>query len=84
MALFNATVKWVGKALHIGFERGTTLTFPNSEATLKGVENEAIAMVFGSEIQQAIEESRIRLREVEEGKLRNAPSLTYRSVWFEA
>jgi hypothetical protein len=35
--------------------------------TLKGVENEAIAMVFGSEIQLAIKESRIRLRELEEG-----------------
>lgn len=69
MALFSATVKWVGKTLHVGFERGTTLTVPNSEATLKGVENEAIAMVFGSEIQLAIKESRIRLRELEEGKL---------------
>lgn len=69
MALFNATVKWVEKSLHIGFERGTSLTVPNSEATLKGVGNESIAMVFGSEIHQAINESRIRLRELEEGKM---------------
>jgi hypothetical protein len=39
---------------------------PNSEATLKGVGNEAIAMVFGSEIQLSIKES---LRDLEEGKL---------------
>ncbi|KAJ5306254.1 hypothetical protein N7508_005269 [Penicillium antarcticum] len=83
MALFHASVKWVAKALHISFERGTTLTVPNSEATLKGVKKEAIAMVFGSEIQQAIEESRIHLREVEDGKLRNVPSSTYRLVWSE-
>lgn len=69
MALFAATVKRVGKTLHVGFERGITITVPNSEATLKGVENEAIAMVFGSEIQLAIQESRIRLRELEEGIL---------------
>lgn len=50
MALFTATVKWVRKTLYVGFERGITLTIPNSEATLKGVENEAIAMVFSSEI----------------------------------
>lgn len=69
MALFNATVKWVGNSLHIGFEIGTTLTVPNSEVTLKGVGDEAIAIVFGSEIQQAIKESRIRQRELEEGRL---------------
>ncbi|KGO78213.1 hypothetical protein PITC_035810 [Penicillium italicum] len=69
MALFNATVKWVGKSLHIGFERGSSLTVPNSEATLKGVGNESIVMVFGSEIHQAIDESRIRLRELDEGRM---------------
>lgn len=69
MTLFNATVKWAESSLHIGFESGTTLTIPNSEVTLKGVADEAIAVVFGSEIQQAIKESRIRLRELEEGKL---------------
>ena len=70
MALFNATVKWVEGSLHIGFEGGTILTVPNSEVTLKGVDDEAIATMFGSEIQQAIKESRICLRELEEGKLK--------------
>lgn len=63
-------MKWVENSLHIGFEGGTILTVPNSEVTLKGVDNEAIATMFGSEIQQAIKESRIRLRELEEGKLK--------------
>lgn len=68
MALFGATVKWVGKSLHVGFEGGISLTTPNSEVTLKGVASESIAMVFGPEIQQAINESRVRLRELKEGK----------------
>lgn len=63
-------MKWVENSLHIGFEGGTILTVPNSEVTLKGVDNEAIATMFGSKIQQAIKESRIRLRELEEGKLK--------------
>jgi hypothetical protein len=69
MALFNATVKWVKESLHIGFARGTSLTIPNSEVTLKGVHDEAIAQVFGSEIQLAIKQSRIRIQEMEKGKL---------------
>ncbi|KAL4755741.1 uncharacterized protein BDW70DRAFT_145998 [Aspergillus foveolatus] len=69
MALFNATVKWMGNSFHISFEQGTTLTVPSSEVTLKGVGDAAIAEVFGSEIQQAIQESRIRLKELEGGKL---------------
>jgi hypothetical protein len=60
MALFNATVNWVKETLHICFARGTTL---------KGVHDEAIAQVFGSEIQQAIKQSRIRIQEMEKGKL---------------
>ncbi|OJJ42058.1 hypothetical protein ASPZODRAFT_137517 [Penicilliopsis zonata CBS 506.65] len=69
MALFNATVKWVKESLHIGFTRGTSLTIPNSEVTLKGVHDEAIVQVFGSEIQQAINQSSIRIQEMEKGKL---------------
>lgn len=68
-ALFNATVKWAEKSLHIGFAGGASLTIPNSEVTLKGVRDEAIAQVFGSEIQQAIQQSRIRIQEMEKGKL---------------
>lgn len=69
MALFNARVKWVEEVRHVGFEGGATLTIPSSEVTLKGVKDEAIIMVFGSEIRCAINESRIRERELEEGKL---------------
>ncbi|KAJ5100876.1 hypothetical protein N7456_006928 [Penicillium angulare] len=69
MALFNARVKWAENSLHVSFERGANLTIPNSEVTLKGVGDEAIAAVFGSEIQHATRESPIRLRELEEGRL---------------
>ncbi|KAJ6003896.1 hypothetical protein N7540_013178 [Penicillium herquei] len=69
MALFNARVKWAENSLHVSFERGANLTIPNSEVTLKGVGDEAIVAVFGSEIQYAIRESPIRLRELEEGRL---------------
>lgn len=68
MALFNATVNWMKDSLHIGFTTGTNLTIPNSEVTLKGVHDEAIVKVFGSEIQQAINQSRIRIQEMEKGK----------------
>lgn len=69
MALFNATVRWVKESLHIGFSGGSSLTLPNSEVTLKGVHDDVIAQVFGSEIQQAINQSRIRIQEMEKGNL---------------
>lgn len=68
MALFDTTVKWVNNSLHIGLATGTSLTLPNSEVTLKGVHDDAIARVFGSEIQLAIKESRIHVQEMEKGK----------------
>jgi hypothetical protein len=68
MALFNAKVKWVEQVLHVVLKEGITLIIPNSEATLKGVLDEVIIKVFGPEIHDAITESPIRRRELEEGK----------------
>ncbi|EDN05787.1 predicted protein [Histoplasma mississippiense (nom. inval.)] len=68
MALFNAKVKWVEQVLHIVLNEGITLIVPNSEATLKGVRDEALIMVFGSDIHKAINESPVHRRELEEGK----------------
>jgi len=68
MALFNAKVKWVEQARHIVLNEGITLIISNSEATLKGVQDEAIIKVFGPEIYNAINESPVRTRELEEGK----------------
>jgi hypothetical protein len=68
MALFNAKVKWVEQVLHIVLKEGITLIIPHSEATLKGVRDEDIIKVFGPEIHDAITESPVRRRELEEGK----------------
>jgi len=68
MDLFNAKVKWVEQVLHIVLKEGITLIIPHSEATLKGVLDEAIIKVFGPEIYDAITESPVHRRELEEGK----------------
>ena len=68
MALFNAKVKWVEQVRHIVLNEGITLIIPNSEATLKGAQDEAIIKVFGPEIYNAINESPVRIRELKEGK----------------
>ncbi|KAK3371618.1 hypothetical protein B0T24DRAFT_629705 [Lasiosphaeria ovina] len=69
MALFNAKVTWVGQGLHLVLKEGSTVSIPScSEATLKGVQDEAIIEVFGPEIREAIWESPVRNRELEEGK----------------
>jgi hypothetical protein len=41
---------------------------PNTEVTMKGVEDKAIIKVFGPEIYNAIRESPVRRRELKEGK----------------
>ncbi|KIW39694.1 uncharacterized protein PV06_08284 [Exophiala oligosperma] len=68
MALFGAKVKWVGQVLHVVLEQGTTLITPNSEATLKGIGDERIARVLGTEIYGAIRECPVHVREIAEGK----------------
>jgi len=68
MLLFNAQVKWAEDVLHIVLDEGITLIIPSSEATLKGVRDEAILKVFGSEIHNAINESPIRRRELKGNK----------------
>ncbi|KGY15887.1 hypothetical protein PABG_11133 [Paracoccidioides brasiliensis Pb03] len=58
-ALFNAKVKQADQFQHAVLN-DVTLIIPNSEATLKGISDEAIANVFGPEIHDAITESPIR------------------------
>lgn len=70
MLLFDAQMKWVEQVRHIVLNEGITLIIPNSEATLKGVRDEAIIKVFGNDIYNAINESPVRKRESKEGKLR--------------
>ncbi|KAI1932540.1 hypothetical protein LOZ58_006812 [Ophidiomyces ophidiicola] len=67
MVLFGAKLKWVNQVRHLVFNNGVTLIIPNSEATLKGVSDEAIVNVFGPEIHDAIAESPIRRKELAEG-----------------
>jgi len=65
MALFNAEVKWMEQGLRVvrdGF------AFIAPEAILKGVPDEAILKVFGSEIHGATAGSPVRWRELAEGK----------------
>jgi hypothetical protein len=69
MVLFNARVKWVEQVRHIVFREGITLIIQNSEATLKGVQAEAIIKVFGPKIFQAITKGPVWKREIKEGKL---------------
>ncbi|ORY01892.1 hypothetical protein BCR34DRAFT_89943 [Clohesyomyces aquaticus] len=68
MALFGVKVEWIEQVLHVVLENGMVLTTETSEVTLKGVEDEAIDKVFGSEIHQAITECGVRRRESTEGK----------------
>ncbi|KAF1365190.1 hypothetical protein EJ07DRAFT_96300, partial [Lizonia empirigonia] len=65
-ALFKAEVKSVGQVLHVVLNQVTLVT--SSEATLKGVPDEAIIKVFGLEIYEAIADCPMRRRELEEGK----------------
>jgi hypothetical protein len=68
MALFNVQVKSVGHTRYVILAGGVMLT-PNPEVTLKGVLDEAIIDVFGSEIHGAITACRMRKKELEEGNL---------------
>jgi len=66
MALFSVQVESVGHARYVILPGGVRLT-PNPEVTLKGVLDEAIIHVFGSEIHGAITACRMRKKELEEG-----------------
>lgn len=68
MALFGAQVKWVDQVLHVVLNEGIMLIIPNSEATLKGVQDDAIIRIFGPNTYGAINESPVRKRESAEGK----------------
>ena len=66
MALFNVRVESDGQVRYVSLNEGVRLT-PNPEITLKGVLDEAIIGVFGSEIYRAIRTCRMRKKELEEG-----------------
>jgi hypothetical protein len=66
MALFKVRVESVGQVRYVSLKEGVRLT-PNPEITLKGVLDEAIIDVFGSEIHGAIRTCRMRKKELEEG-----------------
>ena len=68
IALFEAKIQWVEQVLHVVLNEGITLIIPNSEATLKGVKDDAVMEIFGSEIYGAITDSPVRRRELAEGK----------------
>ena len=66
MALFNVLVGSVGNVRYLTLPGGVRVT-PNPEVTLKGVLREAIIRTFGPEIYNAVAESSIREKELEEG-----------------
>jgi hypothetical protein len=66
MALFKVRVESEGQVWYVSLKEGVRLT-PNPEITLKGVLDEAIIDVFGSEIHRAIRTCRMREKELEEG-----------------
>ncbi|KAG4417676.1 hypothetical protein IFR04_009179 [Cadophora malorum] len=66
IALFGVRVESAGEVRFVSLEGGVRLT-PNPEITLKGVLDEAIIDVFGSEIHRAITACRMRRKELEEG-----------------
>jgi len=59
-------VESTGEVRYVSLKEGVRLT-PNPEITLKGVLDEAIIDVFGSEIHRAITACRMRRKELEEG-----------------
>jgi hypothetical protein len=64
MALFNVNVKMINQVWHFMMSGGLSV-ISRSEITLKGAPGEAIANVFGHEIEAAIIECPIRRRELE-------------------
>ncbi|KAL4889179.1 hypothetical protein BDV59DRAFT_187062 [Aspergillus ambiguus] len=66
MALFNAKINQAEPLRYIDFDDGPTLIVPDSESTMKGVKEEAIVKVFGVEIQEAIRDSPVRRKELEQ------------------
>ncbi|KZM18956.1 uncharacterized protein EKO05_0001074 [Ascochyta rabiei] len=66
--LFNAKADWVAGVLHIVHESGMTQIVPRSEITLKGVSDQAIIAIFGTEIHAAITECPVRVKELADGR----------------
>jgi hypothetical protein len=67
MALFNVQVESVGHVRYVTLTGGARL-ISNAEVTLKGAQDNAIISVFGPEVYKAVATSRMRKREIEEGK----------------
>lgn len=69
-ALFKVEVDWVTDDFHIVHPGGMLQSIPNSEHTLKGVLDEDIVAVFGSDVHAAISSCCIRASEIAGGKAR--------------
>jgi hypothetical protein len=67
IALFKAHIELVGGVRYLLPSKGATL-LPNPKITLKGVKDDAIVRVFSPIVYGATTTSRIRKKELEEGK----------------
>ncbi|KJZ73080.1 hypothetical protein HIM_07464 [Hirsutella minnesotensis 3608] len=65
MALFNVHVESASRVRHVVLPGGVRL-LPNPELTLHGCQTEAIKLVFGSEVNNAVQASPVRKQEMEE------------------
>lgn len=68
LALFNVHVESEGQVRYVMLNEGAKL-IPNPEMTLKGARDDAILRILGVEIHEAIQASRMRKKELEEGNL---------------
>lgn len=68
MVLFNARLKCAEQVQHIVFSDEITLMMSDSEGTLRGVRDEALITLFGSEIYDATSDNSIRRGDFQEGK----------------
>jgi hypothetical protein len=66
MSLFNVHVESAGQVRYVVLNEGAKL-LPSPEMTLKGSLDESIIRILGPEIHGAIQSSRMRRKEMEEG-----------------
>lgn len=66
MSLFNVHVESAGQVRYVVLNEGAKL-LPSPEITLKGALDESIIRILGPEIHGAIQSSRMRRKEMEEG-----------------
>ncbi|KAM4060854.1 hypothetical protein HRG_001623 [Hirsutella rhossiliensis] len=65
--LFGAQIVMIGSVRRIVLKEGITVIVPGTEVTLKGVEEDTILKVFGSEMLDAVKESSVRGEEISQG-----------------